>query len=86
MKSNDKAKKFLSVQDAYLQEKIAENGITDLKDLEPISEGIYLWQGNITTLRCDTIVNTANSGAQMIPSQRTKDGIWQQKYGKIPMY
>ena len=25
-------------------------------------EGIYLWQGDITTLRCDAIVNAANSG------------------------
>ena len=24
-------------------------------------EGIYLWQGDITTLRCDAIVNAANS-------------------------
>lgn len=53
---------FLSTQDEYLQEEIAENGITDIKDLEPVSEGIYLWQGDITTLRCDAIVNAANSG------------------------
>lgn len=53
---------FLSIQDEYLQEEIAENGITDFKDLEPVSEGIYLWQGDITTLRCDAIVNAANSG------------------------
>ena len=53
---------FLSIQDEYLQEEIAENGITDIKDLEPVSEGIYLWQGDITTLRCDAIVNAANSG------------------------
>ena len=53
---------FLSVQDQYLQEEIAEKGITDLGDLSPVSEGIYLWQGDITTLRCDAIVNAANSG------------------------
>lgn len=53
---------FLSIQDQYLQEEIAENGITNLKDLEPVSEEIYLWQGDITTLRCDAIVNAANSG------------------------
>lgn len=54
--------KFLSVQDDYLQKEIVENGITDLKDLKPVSEGIYLWQGDITTLLCDAIVNAANSG------------------------
>ena len=58
----DVSNKFLSIQDEYLREEIAENGITDLKDLEPVSEKIYLWQGDITTLRCDAIVNAANSG------------------------
>ena len=53
---------FLAVQDEYLREEIAAKGITDLADLSPISEGIYLWQGDITTLRCDAIVNAANSG------------------------
>lgn len=38
-----------------------EKGITDLSDLAPISGDIYLWQGDITTLRCDAIVNAANS-------------------------
>ena len=53
---------FLTVQDEYLREETAAKGITDLKDLSPISEGLYLWQGDITTLRCDAIVNAANSG------------------------
>lgn len=53
---------FLSVQDAYLKEAIADKGITSLADLQPIENGIYLWQGDITTLACDAIVNAANSG------------------------
>ncbi len=53
---------FLKVQDEYLQEVTKEKGITDLKELTPAEEGIYLWQGDITTLRCDAIVNAANSG------------------------
>ena len=53
---------FLSVQDDYLREETARKGITDLADLSPISDGLYLWQGDITTLRCDAIVNAANSG------------------------
>lgn len=52
---------FLSVQDAYLQEETKRKGITELDDLHPVQEGIYLWQGDITTLRCDAIVNAANS-------------------------
>lgn len=53
---------FLKVQDAYLQEEIRRKGITGLDSLHPVREGIYLWQGDITTLRCDAIVNAANSG------------------------
>ena len=53
---------FLAIQDEYLQEETAAKGITDLADLSPVSDGIYLWQGDITTLRCGAIVNAANSG------------------------
>ncbi len=53
---------FLAVQDAYLRRETAEKGITDLADLAPVEPGIYLWQGDITTLRVDAIVNAANSG------------------------
>ena len=53
---------FLQVQDEYLAEARDEKGVTDLAELEPVEEGIYLWQGDITTLRCDAIVNAANSG------------------------
>ncbi len=55
---------FLAVQDAYLQEATRQKGITELSDLTPVQEGIYLWQGDITTLRCGAIVNAAN--AQML--------------------
>ncbi len=54
-------KEFLRVQDEYLKEEIRAAGITDFCDLTPIEEGIYLWQGDITRLRCDAIVNAANS-------------------------
>ena len=52
---------FLQIQDAYLQEENRRKGITDIAELEPIQKGIYLWQGDITTLKCDAIVNAANS-------------------------
>ncbi len=52
---------FLAVQDEYLGEELALRGITDLSELTPVEDGIYLWQGDITTLRCGAIVNAANS-------------------------
>lgn len=52
---------FLKVQDAYLQERLAERGVTEPENLTPIQPGIYLWQGDITTLAADAIVNAANS-------------------------
>ena len=53
---------FLKMQDAYLQGENAAKGITDVADLTPVQPGLYLWQGDITALRCDAIVNAANSG------------------------
>lgn len=52
---------FLQIQDVYLQEENSRKGITDIADLQPVQDDIYLWQGDITTLRCDAIVNAANS-------------------------
>lgn len=52
---------FLKVQDAYLGERLAQRGVTDVKDLKPVRPGLYLWQGDITTLAADAIVNAANS-------------------------
>ena len=60
----------LRVQDAYLQQRNQENGIVRLSDYSsikeegsqhPYGEQIYLWQGDITRLGTDAIVNVANS-------------------------
>ena len=66
---------FLTIQDDYLQGELAAKGITDVADLSPIQPGLYLWQGDITTLKCDAIVNAANSGLTgcYIPSHRCID-------------
>mgnify|MGYP002570975654 FL=1 len=52
---------FLAVQDAYLQERLAERGVTRRQDMRSAQPGLYLWQGDITTLAVDAIVNAANS-------------------------
>ena len=54
--------KFLKTEDEFLTEYTAEKGITDIADLKPVEDGIYLWRGDITTLKCGAIVNAANSG------------------------
>ena len=36
---------FLRVQDEYLKEEIKLKGICDIKNLNYIEDGIYLWQG-----------------------------------------
>lgn len=56
------SKEFLDLQDYFLQDMTEERGITDIHSLTPAEENIYLWQGDITTLRADAIVNAANSG------------------------
>ena len=55
------SEEFLRVQDDYLQEELSQKHITSVSDLLPLEPGIYVWQGDITTLACDAIVNAANS-------------------------
>lgn len=66
---------FLKMQDTYLQGETAAKGITDVADLTPVQPGLYLWQGDITTLKCDAIVNAANSGMTgcYVPNHRCID-------------
>ena len=52
---------FLSVQDEYLQTELKNKGITDAETLPVLPGDLVLWQGDITTLHCDGIVNAANS-------------------------
>jgi len=61
------SERFLHVQDEYLGGMLAQRAITDADDVPPaetLRSGatLALWQGDITTLRCDAIVNAANSG------------------------
>lgn len=52
---------YLTVEDEYLSEEINKKGITHLSELCPIDHDIYLWQGDITTIDADAIVNAANN-------------------------
>lgn len=51
---------FLEKQDRLFTSETLERGIVPLEDLE-FSGGIALWQGDITLLAADAVVNAANS-------------------------
>ena len=61
--AKDISQEFLKVQDEYLSEENKIAGIVDVQDLKESSkyEKMILWQGDITSLRVDAIVNAANS-------------------------
>ena len=54
---------FLRIQGELLRELTEEKGVTDWRDLQPcaVNPDLLIWKGDITTLRCDAIVNAANS-------------------------
>ncbi len=62
----------LRVQDEYLRERVEQVGIVTLADIPtlreafgvdaPFADTLCLWQGDITQLSADAIVNAANSG------------------------
>ena len=68
------SEEFLRLQDEELQAQLQEKGIVELVDVEEVcrdatwhvstGEHLSLWQGDITRLRVDAIVNAAN--AQML--------------------
>ena len=51
----------LKVQDEYLTERANEKGVVNLSDIPVIRDGLSIWQGDITRLSVDAIVNAANS-------------------------
>ena len=53
---------FMRVEDEFLSGLTDSKGVTDIADLTPVEDKIYLWKGDITTLKCGAIVNAANSG------------------------
>lgn len=53
---------YLKAEDEFLQKLTVQKGITDIANLQLVEKNIYLWKGDITTLKCGAIVNAANSG------------------------
>ena len=52
---------FLNIQDLYLQEELKKQKIISIEELVSVQKGLYLWQGDITKLKADAIVNAGNS-------------------------
>jgi len=55
------SEQFIQIQDAFLSQWNNEQRTTRLSDLDAVQPQIYLWQGDITSLATDSIVNAANS-------------------------
>ena len=66
------SEEYLKVEKEYLKEELSKKNITKVEDIKPVSitevesnlenkDKICLWQGDITTLQIDSIVNAANS-------------------------
>lgn len=70
---------FLKIQDEYLSEEVARRGVTDsaLLQASPRDSRLVLWQGDITTLKIDAIVNAANSALRgcFVPCHSCIDNI-----------
>ena len=70
--ANPISEEFLRVEDEYLQEELKKKNITNVNDIKNIKEQyskinvinsnkICLWQGDITKLKIEAIVNAGNS-------------------------
>lgn len=67
---HEMAEETIQIQDEYLKERIKENGIVTLSEIptlkergsqKPCTDHLSIWQGDITKLKVDAIVNAANS-------------------------
>lgn len=74
---------YLYHEDRFLRAHNSKTHITTLEHLKPIEDNIYLWQGDITTLQVDSIVNAANSELLgcFIPNHNCIDNIIHTKAG-----
>lgn len=55
------SQEFLDIQDDFLTAETLNKKLTSVEDIGKVNGKIMLWQGDITTLKVDGIVNAANS-------------------------
>ena len=58
---NDISEDYLKIEDEFLKEELDKKLITNIENIKPIKNNLYIWKGDITTLKIDAIVNAANS-------------------------
>ena len=51
---------ILKLEDEYLSLELKDNKIVEASSLSEIEDNLILWQGDITILKCDVIVNAGN--------------------------
>lgn len=69
------SEEFLKIQDEVLTQIAREKGVTDADSLVPTraDSRLVVWQGDITTLKADAIVNAANNQMEELRAQYGKD-------------
>nr|WP_292793155.1 protein-ADP-ribose hydrolase [Methanobrevibacter sp.] len=55
------SEEFLEIQDEFLTAETLNKNLTSVEDIDEFDGKVMLWQGDITTLKVDAIVNAANS-------------------------
>ena len=78
-KPKEASEDFLKIQDSFLQEMTREKGVVDGDSLEAtaLDKRLVLWQGDISTLKVDAIVNACNSALLgcFIPNHNCIDNV-----------
>lgn len=74
---------ILKLEDKLLKQELKEKGTTNVHDIKEVEEKISVWQGDITTLKIDAIVNAGNSYLLgcFIPNHSCVDNIIHTKAG-----
>ena len=79
---NPVSSRFLEIQDKLFRAESVERGVVDVSSLD-YREGIALWQGDITRLNADAIVNAANNSLLgcFIPHHKCIDNVIHSRAG-----